>query len=90
MAMMTRFNQFFDIPADAAGDLPRITLIARQTLLLQGRQRLLLCQSERMVFATMCGRLFVDGEDLVVSFVDSGETCLCGKIDRISFLADEL
>ena len=72
-----RIAKFFDMPADAFGDGVRVTLI--------GRGEAIVCESERVVFSTVAGRLCVTGGGLFVCGVEPGQTTLCGRIDEISY-----
>lgn len=80
-----RIAKFFDMPADAFGDGVRVTLIGRGEAVVCGRHRLIVCESERVVFSTVAGRLCVTGGGLFVCDVEPGQTTLCGRIDEISY-----
>ena len=81
-----KLSNFFDMPADAMGELPRVVLCADRTLHISGRHRLVLCEETKMIFATVCGRLQVMGENLSISSILPGETQISGKIDGVCYL----
>ena len=86
MKLGEKLGAFFDMPADAMGELPRVVLCADQTLTISGRHRLVLCEEKQMIFATVCGRLQVTGESLWISSIMPGETQLGGKIHGVCYL----
>ena len=82
--------RFFELPPQVGEELPDVSLVGNGHFTLRGRQRLIFCSEEKIIFATTCGRLAVLGEGLFIASILSGETCVEGRIEKIGYLNGEL
>ena len=84
MGWKNRLHAVFDLPEEAQ-DVPTITWVGQGKMTLQGRHRLIVCETTHAVFATTCGALSVEGENLFIEGISADETTVGGKIAHIGY-----
>lgn len=79
-------SQVIDLPPDLTLDLPRITLIGNQSLMIENHRGLIHFSSEQLKLAIHNGIMEMNGSSLTISTITSVDISIEGRIDELKYL----
>lgn len=78
----------FEIPPEAAGDVPKITILAGLRISVEHHHGLLAYHPEKIVLAMGPSRLVIEGRDLVIGSLSQQAITVLGEFRRLSVETD--
>jgi sporulation protein YqfC len=79
-------SQVIDLPPDVTLDLPRMTMIGNQILMVENHRGLLHFSSEHLKLAIHNGVLELLGSEFIIRAISSDEISIEGRIDELKYL----
>lgn len=83
------FVKKMDLPADAALDLPRITMIGQLHIYIENHEGVIRFSDHELRLALQQGQLQILGESFIIKTILPDEILLEGKISQVVFLEME-
>lgn len=79
-------SQVIDLPPDVTLDLPRITLIGNQRIMIENHRGLVHFSSEQLKLAVHNGILELQGSELMICTISTDEISIEGEINEFKYL----
>jgi sporulation protein YqfC len=79
-------SQVIDLPPDVTLDLPRMTMIGNQRLMIENHRGLIYFSSEHLKLAIHNGMLELLGSDITIRTITSEDISIEGRIDELKYL----
>jgi sporulation protein YqfC len=79
-------SQVIDLPPDVTLDLPRMTMIGNQRIMIENHHGLVHFSSEHLKLAVHNGILELLGSELMICTISTDEISIEGQIDELKYL----
>jgi sporulation protein YqfC len=79
-------SQVIDLPPDVTLDLPRMTMIGNQRLVIENHRGLIHFSNEHMKLAIHSGVLELHGSELMIRTISTEEISIEGQIDELKYI----
>ena len=76
----------FDIPYDAAGNVPRITVLGEKEVYVENFKTLLEYKKDNIKLKCKSCVIALSGADFAIKAIKEGCILVCGKIEAIKFI----
>ncbi len=74
-----------DLPKDALLNIPRITAVGNQELVIEGHQHIAQYTDQRLRISVYNGEVVVAGQNLTIKRIAEGRIWICGEIKQLEF-----
>jgi sporulation protein YqfC len=78
--MLTKILSHFDLPEDALGSVPRLTVTGTGGALIENHRGLDVLDEREVVISCVRGRITLRGEGLALASMTGAEMCITGTI----------
>lgn len=75
----------FELPKDVILDLPRLTVVGREQLMIENHRGIASFDTECVIVGFRGGQIRVTGQQMKIASIDEEEILLAGSIDCIAF-----
>ncbi len=82
---MKKTLRLLDLPEDMDPRVPRITVVGRETMLVENVSGIRRCTETEVRLLTGCGTLLVAGEGLTVKELGESRALLAGRLEQWSY-----
>ncbi len=85
---LARVAQTLEIPPEVLVNVPRIEVVGHLQFRVENHYGLEKYDPEQVILRLVDGRLVVNGENLVIGWIDRGEVVVTGKVHSLHFQED--
>ena len=82
---LKRTLKLLDLPEDMDSDVPRITVLGREKMLVENVSGIRRCTEGELLFLTGCGDLVVTGQELTVKELGESRALIVGRLIRWAY-----
>ena len=83
--LLKKAIRFLDLPEDVDPNVPRITVVGRELMLVENVAGIRRCTEREVLLLTGCGTLQVEGEELLVKELGESRALLTGRLMRWAY-----
>ena len=83
--LLKKTLRFLDLPEDMDPQVPRITVLGREKMLVENVAGIRRCTEEVVLLLTGCGTLTVEGAGLLVKELGRSRAFITGKLERWAY-----
>ncbi len=85
MSPLASFVEWADVPPEAAFNLCRVEIVGQSQVRVENHRGLIQFGSAQVILARSQGHLVIDGQDLMVKWIDGKDLLIVGRIFGVSF-----
>lgn len=82
---VSRLTQALEIPPEVLVNVPRVEVVGHLQFRIENHRGIAYYQPHRVVLNTPDGRLIVNGQDLVIGWIDRHELLVTGRVRSLVF-----
>lgn len=82
---LSKINEFLEIPKEVVSDIPKITMIGNEELIIENCQGILEYEEFFVKIATSIGNISINGFKLTLGKITEDNICIKGVIENIDF-----
>ena len=83
--LLKRTLRLLDLPEDMDPRVPRVTVLGRDRMLVENVAGIRRCTEREVLLLTGCGKLQVEGEELLVKELGESRALLTGRLMRWAY-----
>lgn len=86
---LRRVAELIDVPPEALLNVTRVEVIGQIQVRVENHRGIVAFRPSQVTVRVPEGRLIIDGQDLVIGWVDQGDILVSGRVNGVRFEGDQ-